>query len=136
MGAHLYYSYTSQLKIFIILLLFIATLVLYRPQSSNIQLLDEAEQNIMIYQWRAISIYQWWAINYLIDLWATDKSQYFATAEFNNRFIIQFIIYDLSWLHGALLYNCHKNTTSRRSLQSNHTNKSFNSKIVCDLTIV
>ena len=47
--------------------------------ANNIQLLDEAEQNIVIYQWRADQ--------------ATDKSRYFAIGEFNNCFIIYRLVY-------------------------------------------
>ena len=42
--------------------------------------MDEVEQNIVIFQWRAHQIN---------DLRDTDKSRYFAITEFNNCFIIR-----------------------------------------------
>ena len=45
--------------------------------TNNIQLLDEVEQNMVIYQWQAGRQRQ------IIDLRATGKSRYFAIAEFN-----------------------------------------------------
>ncbi len=49
-----------------------------------IQLLDEVEQNTVIYQW---GTYQYYLPMQIIDLPGADKSRYFATTEFNNCFI-------------------------------------------------
>jgi hypothetical protein len=54
---------------------------------NNMQLLDEAEQNIVIY--------------HSVARRSEAPKLYFATAEFNNCFIIQFIIYDLLSLASA-----------------------------------
>ena len=52
----------------------------YKNSANNYQLLDEVEQNIVICQWRAVQI---------TDLRDTNKSPYFAIAEFNNCFAIR-----------------------------------------------
>ena len=58
-----------------------------------IQLLDETEQNIVIYQWRADQLFaRCRRQRQIIDLRATDESRYFAIAEFNNCFIIYRLI--------------------------------------------
>jgi hypothetical protein len=55
--------------------------------------LDEVEQNIVIYQWRADQLFADAEGRNLIDLRANDKSRYFAIAEFNNCFIIYRLVF-------------------------------------------
>ena len=69
---------------------------LWEKAHNNIQLMGETEQNIVIYQWRADQLFanaegRGKQIE-TIDLRATDKSRYFAIAEFNNCFIIYRLI--------------------------------------------
>jgi len=53
--------------------------------------LDEVEQNIVICQWRADQLLQ------IIDLWDTDKSQYFAITEFNYHSVNEFVFWMNIW---------------------------------------
>ena len=89
---------------------------------NNKQLLDDAEQNIVICMW----------LRQIIDLRDTDKSRYFTITEFNNCFIIRspslfpYLNHSLTaqgshtreWLH--LYATTHEQTIICRQLFAGH----------------